>query len=382
MERIKSDKIVLADSIFSGYIYIENGKIAAVTKGELPHSREYDLTGKFVSAGFIDVHTHGGGGFAFMESSPEMVVSGCNFHLAHGTTSILPTVSCAPIPTLERAVINIKAAMESPDTLPNIIGAHLEGPYLCAAQCGAQFPDFITPPKKDEYEPFFEKYKGTVARVTYAPENDKGGEFARYLKSLGIVTSAGHSDAKYGDILTAYENGMRLITHLYSCTSTVTRDRGFRTLGIIESAYLIDGIYAEIIADGRHLPPELIKLILKIKGSDRTVLCTDSLEIAGTDITEGVMSGTEFIVEDGVCKLRDRSAFAGSVATADRLVRVMTAEVGADISTAVKMITKNPADIMGLSHKGRLECGCDADIVAFDEGINITAVFVGGVRRK
>ena len=176
---------------------------------------------------------------------------------------------------------------------------------------------------------------------------------------------------------TAIENGCNLVTHLYSCTSTVTRDHGFRSLGVIESTFLRDELYAEIIADGKHLPPELIKMIVKIKGVDKTLLCTDSLAIAGTDIKEGVMSGTEFIVEDGVCKLKDRSAFAGSIATADRLVRVMTKECGYDILTAVKMITETPAKIAKIN-AGSIEKGKRADIVVFDEDINVEATFVVG----
>ena len=140
-----------------------------------------------------------------------------------------------------------------------------------------------------------------------------------------------------------------------------------------------DELYVEIIADGKHLPPDLIKMIIKIKGTDKVALITDSLEIAGTDITEGIMSGTEFIVEDGVCKLKDRSAFAGSVATADRLIQTLVYECGFEIPVAVKMLTEVPAKILNVN-KGVLANGKDADIVVFDEEIKITDVFVGGTK--
>ena len=175
----------------------------------------------------------------------------------------------------------------------------------------------------------------------------------------------------------AIDNGASLITHLYSCTSTITREYGFRSLGVIESAFLRDELYVEIIADGKHLPPELIKMIVKIKGKDKVALITDSLEIAGTDITEGEMSGTPFIVEDGVCKLKDRSAFAGSVATADRLIRVMVEECCFAVAEAAEMLTKVPAEILGVN-KGRIVEGYDADLVVFDENITVTDVFVNG----
>ena len=175
----------------------------------------------------------------------------------------------------------------------------------------------------------------------------------------------------------AIENGCNLITHLYSCTSTVTRDHGFRNLGVIESAYLRDELYVEIIADGKHLPPDLIKLIIKIKGVDKVALITDSLEIADTDITAGVMSGTEFIVEDGVCKLKDRSAFAGSVATADKLIQTLVKDCDYSMPTAVKMLTEVPGKILNLK-KGKIEKGYDADIIVFDDDINIKNIFIKG----
>ena len=175
----------------------------------------------------------------------------------------------------------------------------------------------------------------------------------------------------------AMENGCNLITHLYSCTSTITRKQGFRQLGVLETAMLHDEMYAEIIADGRHLPPELIRLIVKIKGIDRIALVTDSLAVAGTEAKSGSMVDTSFIIEDGVCKLADRSAFAGSIATTDVLVRTVMQEAGIPLTDAVHMITAVPAEVMGLN-KGILAAGKDADIIAFDENINITAAFVMG----
>ena len=253
----------------------------------------------------------------------------------------------------------------------------MEGPYLSAKQCGAQCPAFITPPKKEDYEKLADDLGEYIARWTYAPENDKDGEFCKFITSRGIIASAGHTDAKYEDMKTAIDNGCNLVTHLYSCTSTVTRDHGFRSLGVIESTFLRDELTAEIIADGKHLPPDLINMIIKIKGEEKTILCTDSLEIAGTDIKEGIMSGTEFIVEDGVCKLKDRSAFAGSVATADRLVRVLVKDCGIAVEKAIKTITENPAKLLKVK-KGKLEAGYDADIVVFDDDITVTDVFALG----
>lgn len=378
MIRIKSNKIIVNNVLYSGYIYFENGTICAITQEELPFDIEYDRRDFYVSPGFIDIHTHGGNGHEFFGTAFD-IVEGCNFHLAHGTTSICPTISAAPFEVMKKSVAEIKNAMEDDALKVNIIGLHMEGPYLSVHQSGAQCPDFITPPILEQYESLIEEAGEVIARWTYAPENDLDDAFCKYLSEHNIIASAGHTNAVYEDMQKAVENGCNLITHLYSCTSSVTRQQGFRKLGVVESAYLLEDLYVEIIADGRHLPPELIRLILKIKGTDKVVLVTDSLALAGTGITHGITLNTEFIIEDGVCKLMDRSAFAGSIATADVLVRVLVKEVGVSVAEAVKMITKVPAEIMKLKEKGTLEVGKDADIVVFDNDIKIHDVFVKGI---
>lgn len=377
MKRIKSDKILQGDRIFDGYVYFENGKIIEVSRAEHAVSHDYDMTGYYVSPGFIDIHTHGGGGYRF-EGSVDEIVNGCNFHLRHGTTAICPTVSAASFASMAKSAANVGCAMKDARVSSTILGVHMEGPYLSAKQAGAQCPAHITPPIEQDYLPFIKDHAAIIARWTYAPENDVDGRFAKMLKEYGIVASAGHTDAIYADMLQALENGCALVTHLYSCTSTVTRDHGFRRLGVIETAFLHDEVYVEIICDGKHLPPELIRLICKIKGADKIALVTDSLALAGTEQTHGCMQETEFIIEDGVCKLMDRSAFAGSIATADRLVRVAVKEAGILLTDAVKMMTATPACIMGLQEKGSIAPGMDADFAIFDEDVQIHAVFAKG----
>ncbi len=374
---LKSNLIVLPNGIFDGYIIIENGKIAEITE-KRPEGEIIDATGNYVMAGFIDIHTHGGGGFSFTESSPDEIVDGCVFHMRHGTTTIVPTVTTGPFPIMREAVKNIAIAKQNP-LARNLLGAHMEGPYLSPAQCGAQAPGHITEPKPEEYISLIEETGNTIVRWTYAPERDKDGEFCRFLKDHGIVASAGHTDAKYTDMARAIENGLSLVTHLYSCTSTVTRDHGFRSLGVIESTFLRDELTAEIIADGKHLPPDLVRMIVKIKGIDRVAAVTDSLCVAGSDAKEGVMSGVAYIVEDGIAKLSDRSAFAGSVATADVLLRVLVNECGFTLSEASTMLSATPARIHGLS-KGKLEAGLDADIVVLNNELTIREVYVSGTK--
>ena len=370
---IKSDLIVLPSGIFDGFIVIEDGKIAEITE-KLPEGEMIDATGNYVMAGFVDIHTHGGGGFSFTESSPDEIVDGCVFHMTHGTTTIVPTVTTGAFPIMREAVKNIQIAKQN-RLATNLLGAHMEGPYLSPAQCGAQAPGHITEPKPEEYISLVEETGDTIVRWTYAPERDKDGKFCRFLKDHGIVASAGHTDAKYSDMALAIDNGLSLVTHLYSCTSTVTRDHGFRSLGVIESTFLRDEICAEIIADGKHLPPDLVRMIVKIKGIDNVAAVTDSLSVAGSLATCGVMSGVEYIIEDGVAKLSDRSAFAGSVATADVLLRTLVRECGFTLSEASTMLSATPARLFGLN-TGKLEVGFDSDIVVLNKDFEVQQVFV------
>ena len=207
--RIKSDKIITKYGLFSGYVYFEDSKIIAVTKEFLNFDTEYDFTGKYVSAGFIDIHTHGGAGFDFVDST-EAVIEGSNFHLTHGTTSICPTISASPFPVMQNAMKYVDDAMKSGKCKANIIGAHLEGPYLSSAQCGAQSTNFITPPVKEDYTALVKEFGNAIARWSYAPENDTNGAFCGFLRENGIVPSAGHTNAEYDDIKRAsmyFESG-------------------------------------------------------------------------------------------------------------------------------------------------------------------------------
>ena len=377
---IKSSRIVLTDRILDGYIYMRDGTIVSVGNDKLLCDEFVDFGDKFVSPGFIDMHTHGCKGIAYSKCTADEAAEACLFHMSHGATTILPTVSAGPLEEMAAALEIISEVMDREDIPFCIPGVHMEGPYLSPKQCGAQRPGMITPPVREAYTELTERLGKYIARWDFAPENDKDREFCKYIRSHGMIPAVAHSDARYEELLPAIKEGCKLITHLYSCTSTVTRDHGFRHLGIVETAFLLPELDVEIIADGRHLPPELINMIVKIKGREHVAMITDSLSAAGLDITEGEIDGSPFIVEDGVCKLPDRSAFAGSIALPDRLLKVAVKDCGISMVDAVYMLTATPARILGLN-KGRLKEGFDADIVVFDDDIRIQAVFTKGVRR-
>ena len=375
--KIKNGLLILPDEIAEKNLYIKDGKILNITTEELYFDSEIDAERNYVSPGFIDIHVHGGNGYEFVDGTFDAIKEASNIHFRHGTTTIYPTISAYDIEKTIKALAVLKKYKDNEEILPNIFGAHLEGPYFSQKQSGAQDPEFIRTPKKEEYESLFNEYGDVIKRWSYAPELHGADEFLMFLNQNSVVASAGHTDAEFEHIKKAYENGMKLITHLYSCTSTITRKNGFRILGVIETAYLYDDIDVETIADGCHLPPELLKLIYKLKGYEHMCLITDAIRHGGMTGIENETNkngNMPYIIEDGVAKLIDRSAFAGSIATTDVLVRTCIKKAGIPLISAIKMITEIPARIMNLPLKGKLQEGFDADIVIFDKDINIKKV--------
>lgn len=384
---LKNAKVITQERIIEkGSILIQGDKIKGVFNNDefttSENSNIIDVKGHYVSAGFIDIHTHGGGGHDFMDGSLEAYIDGTKAHLPYGTTSIVPTTLTGTKESLFKTFDIMKEVKKNTQMSPNILGIHLEGPYIAHEQRGAQDPKYIKDPDQDEYMEIL-NYSDDIVRWTIAPERPGALQLGRVLTERGIICSIGHSNAIYEQVLEAYEHGFNLITHLYSGMSMVRRINTFRYAGVVESSYLIDDMYVEVIADGIHLPPSLLKLIYKIKGADRICLVTDSMRAAGMPEGEYILgdkqNGQKVIVEDGVAKLINRKAFAGSVATADRLVRNMVKLANVPLQEAVKIITYNPAKIMGIeSSKGSIAVGKDADIIVFDYDINIKMVMVGG----
>lgn len=384
--KIKNGRLILPGSMTEQPLYIENDCILSVG-GDIPADRVIDAEGQYVSPGFVDIHLHGGGGCEFVDGTEDAVLRASDIHARHGTTTLFPTVSSYETDVTIRALDAVKTVRDRehlhvPDCVrPHIPGVHLEGPYFSPKQTGAQDPSHIRTPKRAEYEPILERYGDLIRRWSFAPELPGTDDFIDALRTHGILPAAGHTDAAYADVLRAHERGMSLITHLYSCTSTVTRVGGFRIPGVIESAYLLDGMDVEIIADGCHLPPELIRLIVKIKGVDRTCLVTDAIRYGGMDNVDHVSDpngNVPYIIEDGVVKLADRSAFAGSIATMDRLVRVCVQKAGIPLTDAVRMASTTPARVMGLSDRGRIAPGLRADLVLLDDALTVTRVLIDG----
>ncbi len=352
-------------------ILVENGKILEITHDAPQGAEIIDLEGAYIAPGFIDLHCHGGVGAVFIDGTEEAIRKACALHAKGGTRVLYPTISATDYDTMVKALEALEAVKK--DLPLEVPGAHLEGPYLSPDMCGAQDPGIVRMPDEKEYTALYERFGNLIARWDYAPENDPQNKFLDFLRAKGVVASTAHSAAIFEDMLRALEGGNRLVTHLYSCTSTITRKDGFRQLGIIETAFLNDNIIAEIIGDGCHLPPALLQMIFKIMGPERLCIITDAIRFGGCDPHAGNPSYNgkiPYVVEDGVAKLADRTAFAGSIATTERLLQSCV-NAGLPLADVVYMMTATPAKVMGLTHKGAIAPGYDACFTVFNKNLQV-----------
>lgn len=366
-------------------IAVENGKIVSVGPRDAATdagAEIFDVGGLWIAPGFIDMHVHGGGGYDFMDATVEAFHGAARMHALHGTTTLLPTSLASGDEALLDMIHAYQDAVRAPWVGAAMPGLHLEGPYFSLAQAGAQAPDAITPPDPERTARILKAAQGSILRWSSAPELPGSMEFAREMRERGILLSIGHSDARESVVAEAIENGYTHLTHFYSGMSTIVREKSYRFPGIVESGYLYPELTVEIIADGCHLPASLLRLVYQSMGTRRVALVTDALRGAGMPEGESIIGslkeGRRCIVEDGVAKLPDRSAFAGSVATTDRLVRNMVQLAGAPLQDAVKMMSLTPARILGFQDRGMLAVGYRADIVCLDAGLHAVKTFVGG----
>ncbi len=367
-------------------VLIKAGKIAEIdrTNTKKQGFEQWDADGCYLSPGFIDIHVHGGGGHDFMDGEVKGFLKIAAVHAQYGTTAMVPTSLTSEKEQLQEMLNTYEKANAQNIGGSVFLGMHLEGPYFAMNQRGAQDPRFIRDPDPLEYEEIL-KRAPLIARWSAAPERKGALTFGRRLKEEGILAAMAHTDAIYEEVLEAVANGYTLSTHLYSGMSGVTRKNAFRYAGVIESSLLLDELDVEVIADGVHLPSPLLKLIYKVKGPEKIALITDAMRAAGTAVSKSVLghkdNGLPVLIEDGVAKLPDRSSFAGSVATTNRLVRTMMEMADVPLLQAVNMASRTPARIMGISHrKGSILQGMDADLTIFDDQINVKATIIEGRR--
>lgn len=365
-----------------GTVVARGGRIEAVgpsSDTEVPDGAQViDASGFSVVPGFVDIHVHGGDGADFMDASQEATDRACAFHARGGTTSVLATLRTAPMEEIVRALEALRACAGRNRAGADVAGVHVEGPYFAPAEAGAQPAGAMKEPDPDEWGRIL-AFADIVRRVSVAPEVPRALELGRQLVQSGIVASIGHTAATLDDVVAAVEAGFTHVTHMYSSMSGLRRVRAYRIPGVIEATLLLDELTTEMIADGRHLPPSLIRLIIKAKGLDRLCICTDAVRVAGYPPGEHTAAGRTILVEDGVAKLPDRSFFAGSIATMDRCLRTMVHEVGLPLQDAVKLATINPARFMRINgDRGSLVPGKRADFVLLDRALTARMTVVGG----
>ena len=259
---------------------------------------------------------------------------------------------------------------------------HLEGPFLNPVKCGGQDPAYLALPDVKRAEEIL-RHSDDVIRWSVAPELEGALELGKMLSHRGIVASVAHTAASFDQVEAAMFAGYSMMTHFYSAMSACYKVGCYRVPGAVEAGYLLDGLSVEMIADGKHLPKEILRMVWKFKGPDRTALCSDALAPAG--LPEGSVfyngrppHGAKSVIHDGVGKLLDHSALAGSIATADRLVRVMYKEALVPLPDAVEMMTLSPAKMVRAHRKGSIRLCKDADFVLFDDDINVKAVYAAG----
>lgn len=359
-----------------GSVLISDGKILEVTNCDLAviGAKLIDARGMYIVPGGVEIHAHGGGGRDFMEGTEEAFRAAVAAHMRYGTTSIFPTLSSSTIPMIRAAAATTEKLMAEKNS--PVLGLHLEGHYFNMKMAGGQLPENIKNPDPEEYIPLLEETH-CIKRWDAAPELPGAMQFGKYITSKGVLASVGHTQAEYEDISTAFEAGYKHATHFYNAMPGFHKRREYKYEGTVESIYLIDPMTVEVVTDGIHVPPTILRLVYKIKGVERTCLITDALACAASD------SQTAFdprvIIEDGVCKLADRSALAGSIATWDRLIRTMVQKAEVPLEDAIRMGSETPARIMGVyDRKGSLQRGKDADIVLLDKELQVRAVWSMG----
>ena len=348
-----------------GSVLISDNKILEVTNCDLAivGANLIDAKGMYIVPGGVEIHVHGGGGRDFMEGTEDAFRGAVAAHMQHGTTSIFPTLSSSTIPMIRAAAATTEKLMAEKDS--PILGLHLEGHYFNMKN-----------PDPEEYIPLLEE-TNCIKRWDAAPELPGAMQFGKYITSKGVLAAVGHTQAEYEDIQTAYEAGYTHATHFYNAMPGFHKRREYKYEGTVESIYLIDDMTVEVVADGIHVPPTILRLVYKVKGVERTCLITDALACAASD--SQVAFDPRVIIEDGVCKLADRSALAGSVATMDRLIRTVVQKAEIPLEDAVRMASETPARIMGVyDRKGSLQRGKDADLMVLDKDLNVRAVWAMG----
>ncbi|NQT67736.1 MAG: N-acetylglucosamine-6-phosphate deacetylase [Actinobacteria bacterium] len=360
--------------VLKNKILLIEKKIISIEEGNLELIKEklniIDAEGSYVVPGFIDLHVHGGGGADVMDGTPGSLEKVAKIHCFSGTTSFLPTTMTMNKDKIIKSLENIKKVFQKGTGTSEIIGIHLEGPYINPKRKGAQKESDILKPSIKGFEEFNDISEGLIKMVTIAPEIPGAIDFIKYLYKNGIYSSAGHSYASYEQTLKAVKVGLSQITHIFNAMKMLHH----REPGLVGAALTTEELYAQVIADGFHVHPAVIKILVKAKSLDKIILITDAMR--ATSLGEGIteLGGQKVVIKNSQARLED-GTLAGSIITMDKAIRIMVREVSVPLKNAIQMATLNPAKSIGIqNNKGSLEPGKDADIVIMGGNLEIETV--------
>lgn len=386
---ITGGRVLMPDGrVRPGTVVLDGGVVATVTAGALaaPAAEVVDVGGRLVVPGLIDLHLHGAAGRSFEEVAPpgapeddDGAVPSILRHLARaGVTATAASLVSDDVEAMARRAEALAAWRERP--VPDgaeLLGAHLEGPFLAHAQCGAHDPALLCAPEPDAVERLA---RARPAMVTLAPELPGAVAAVQRLVAAGAVVAAGHSEAGPAELAAAEAAGLSHVTHLWSGQSSVTRSGPWRLPGLLEASLASSTLTAEVIADGRHLPAELLEIARRCLG-DRLVVVSDAT--AGAGMPQGwtyELATVRCVVRDGVGMVVGAPAFGGSTTTLDGMLAHLCGDLGWPVTEAVAMLSTRPAAIAGVGHrKGRLAPGFDADVLVLDERLRPWRTWVRGV---
>jgi N-acetylglucosamine-6-phosphate deacetylase len=348
-----------------------------------PAAERIDARGLTAAPGFIDLHVHGGAGADFMDATEEAFRTIGEFHAAGGTTAFMPTTTTESPESILAAIDMAARCRDRKIGGVEILGVHVEGPYMAPAKHGCHDPAQVRRPSPAENRQYLDR-AGIIRRMTLAPEIPGAPDLIADLSRAGIAPSGGHSEATAEETIRAVDLGMTTVTHLYCAMSSIRKDGPWRTAGMLEAALLDDRVAAEVIADLRHSPKELLLLAFKAKAPDRVFFVTDAMRGAGMPdgtYTFGSRRGTPAVVEGGVSRNLQNTGFASSTVRMIDLVRNGAEALGLGLEGAVRRASLVPAAVAGVSsRKGTIEPGKDADLVLLETEpeLEVKMTIVGG----
>lgn len=374
----KNVKIITPfDVLHNHSVIIKDGKIENIIEDETINLEDFktvvDGEGLYLAPGFVDIHNHGNSGYDVMDATEEALDKMGEYHISNGVTSYLGTALTSSYENLKNAIKNIVDYKNKEDK-SHIIGIHLEGPFFNSIKKGAQPEKYIDTPSVEKIQSLLDVSDGMLKMVSLAPELIGSMDLIRYLRAQDIVVAMAHSNAEYKAAKEGIENGITVATHLYNGMRNFTH----REPGIVGASLTDDRVYCEIIYDRFHLHDAAVKVALKMKGYEKIILVSDAMMAAGLEDGEYDLGGQKVFVKDKLPRLESGS-IAGSTLDLQRAVYNMINFLQVPINEAVKMASLNPAKAINMDkHLGSIEIEKEANMILFDDNIDIKKVFIGG----